>query len=125
MMKLYKNEAGFTLVEIMIVVLIIGIIAALVIPNLMSAQQTAWQKTCDGNRSTILAAAELYRIQSGSAPGGLDALTAGFGDYDAVLSESPDCPGDGEYSLQTENNIIKVYCTKHAPDASSGEDNEE
>ena len=95
-MKLYKNEAGFTLIEILIVVLIIGIIAALAIPNLMSAQKTAWGKTCDANSSTMTAAAELYRIQSGGTLPTIDQLTSALSGYEAVMNSIPDCPAGGK-----------------------------
>lgn len=117
MMKLYKNEAGFTLVEIMIVVLIIGVIAALAIPNLLSAQQTSWGKTCEANRSTIMAAVELYRIQSGSAPSTVDDLTSGVTvggfTYDPTLPSAPTCPADKttKYGLTVgQDGSITVTC---------------
>lgn len=115
MMKLYKNEAGFTLVEIMIVVLIIGVIAALAIPNLLSAQQTAWAKTCEGNRATILASAELYRIQKGQGPTSLNDLLNKVDDYPPVLSKTPTCPAKGNYTVNTVDQVINVYCSEHEP----------
>ena len=118
MIRLYKNEKGFTLVEIMIVVLIIGVIAALAIPNLMSAQKTAWAKTCEANRSTILAAAELYRIQnSGEIPADMDDLAEDRG-YGPALPNAPDCPANGEmkYYINEENGILSVGCENQDDD---------
>ncbi len=92
MIKLYKDEKGFTLIEILIVVLIIGVIAALAIPNLMSAQKTAWGKTCKANRATLEAAAELYKIQDGDYPGSVGDMWTAVNGYDAVMSRDMDCP---------------------------------
>lgn len=92
MRKLFKNESGFTLIEILIVVLIIGIIAALAIPNLMSAQKTAWAKTCKANRGTLEAAAELYKMQSGAYPTAVKDMWKGVGGYEAVMTRDMDCP---------------------------------
>jgi len=112
MMKLSKNENGFTLIEILIVVLIIGIIAALAIPNLLSAQKTAWSKTCLANCSTLHSAAELYRIQGGTLSG-IDPtilLTANTGYTDAVMTSIPDCPAT--------NTITYVFTTSGESDIS-------
>lgn len=96
MKMLYKKESGFTLIEILIVVLIIGIIAALAIPNLQSARKTSYQQTCRANRATLASAAELFNIQTGGYPSAVSDMwnkqTVAGVTYDAVMTRPMDCP---------------------------------
>lgn len=59
-----KNRKGFTLIELMIVIAIIGILAAMAIPNFKKARESARQKACYSNIRVILGAIEMYNMDN-------------------------------------------------------------
>ncbi len=59
-----RNSKGFTLIELMIVVVIIGILAAIAIPNFISMQDRAREGSVKANMHTIQLAAEDFAVQS-------------------------------------------------------------
>ena len=75
------NKKGFTLIELLIVVAIIGIVAAIAIPNLLTAIQKSKQKSTMGDMKSIGTAVESYMTDNYIAPGNL--TDAGFGGHRA------------------------------------------
>ena len=87
-----KKRKGFTLVEIMIVVAIIGLLAAIAIPNFVKARETAQKTACIGNLKQIQGAVQVWAIDQNKT--GTD--TPGTGDLvDNYLKRWPVCPKSG------------------------------
>ena len=60
-----KNQKGFSLIELLIVVVIIGIIAAIAIPNLLNAVQRGKQKRSMSDMRALATAIEAYAVEEG------------------------------------------------------------
>jgi len=63
-----RAKSGFTLVEILIVVVILGILAAIVIPQFTDASTEAKRSSLMSNLQTIRSQIELYKIRNSDAP---------------------------------------------------------
>ena len=59
-----RKQSGFTLIELMIVVVIIGILAAIAIPNFIAMQNRAKEGSTKANMHTLQLAAEDYGVQN-------------------------------------------------------------
>ena len=70
-MKSFKKSRGFTLVEIMIVVLIIGILMAIAVPNFIKARETSRRNSCIANLKQIDSAKEQWAMDLKKATGAL------------------------------------------------------
>lgn len=87
-----KRMNGFTLVEILIVVVILGILAAIVVPQFTSASQAAVKGAIQSQLQTISSQVELYRVkEQGAYPDFSGALNSGWGDLVSsdYLKEEP------------------------------------
>ena len=96
------RKSGFTLVEIMIVVAIIGLLAAIAIPNFVRARTTAQQNACINNLRQIDGAKQQWALENKAAATASPVLT----DIQPYLGRGtngtePVCPADSAKTFAT------------------------
>ncbi|NLY60820.1 MAG: prepilin-type N-terminal cleavage/methylation domain-containing protein [Clostridiales bacterium] len=95
--KSKKNQKGFTLVELMVVVVIIGILVAIAVPVYRNVQTTAKIKANDANIKIIESAIQVYLAEGGT----LDDLDINLLVTKGYLKEVPKYPdSDERYSIE-------------------------
>src|SRR6059036_1722108 len=94
------RKAGFTLVEIMIVVAIIALLAAIAIPNFVKARTTSQKSACIANLKQIDGAKATWALETKQVAGAAPTTTDLYGTTKYIRDE-PTCPGGGVYVLTT------------------------
>ena len=106
-MKMFRKSEGFTLVELMVVVLIIGILVAIAVPVFLNASASAQAKSCQANQRTVIGAIQTFNAQGASQIASASANTLLSADMylplfaaGGTIKSRPKCPKDAtEYSM--------------------------
>ncbi len=97
-----NNNKGFTLVEIMIVVAIIGLLAAIAIPSFVKNRNLAQQNRCINNLRMIDGAKQQAAVEMGwvdTTDAGSTANASNVNEY--IKGGEPTCPSGGTYTYKT------------------------
>lgn len=98
MKRTMQRNRAFTLVEIMIVVLIIGILMAIAVPNFVKARESSRRNTCIANLKQVDSAKEQWAMDQRKNAGDACAMTDLVGTA-AYLKANPTCPSGGTYTI--------------------------
>ena len=102
---------GFTLIEIMIVVAIIAILAAVAIPNFVKYRNESQRAACISNMKQIQTAGEQWSMTNPNSTPSLSELCGST----LYIKKTPSCPMGGSYAIALDaNNAIQVTCSSSA-----------
>tara|TARA_B100000902_G_scaffold188334_1_gene180269 strand:+ start:136 stop:573 length:438 start_codon:yes stop_codon:yes gene_type:complete len=115
-----KRSAGFTLIEILVVIVILGILGAVVVPQLLSRPDTARVQAAQTDIRTLSAALDVYRLDNFNYPSseqGLEALVtrpAGFPEPknwnpDGYIKKLPTDPWGSPYIYERFDSQVNLY----------------
>ncbi len=91
MKNIRSHSSGFTLVEIMIVVAIIGLLASIAIPNYAQSRNTARRNVCISNLQQIEGAIQRWSLDTNKDEG----ATVAYSDIQGYLKRAVVCPSGG------------------------------
>jgi prepilin-type N-terminal cleavage/methylation domain-containing protein len=102
------KKRGFTLIEVMIVVLVISILAMVAVPAWQYARQRTQERACEANRTKMNDAKAQWMAATGAVPADEPTMADLVPTY---IKEIPRCPRNGTYTIGNGN--TRVSCSVH------------
>ncbi len=126
MMRIMDRKRGFTLVEIMIVLAIIGLIVSIAVPAFLKNRRDAQGSACNGQLDSIFSAKEQVAFKKNVRINGpiIPFDAAEINSYLRGTSVDDPCPGGGAYTVGDINDangqVIVPVCSQSAEDGGGG-----
>ena len=97
------NQKGFTLIEMLIVLLVISVLLIITIPNIVKQQGSIRDKGCDAFVKMVQGQVQAYQIDhDGELPESLTAL------IDGEYIKSDSCPNGNKVNLESDGTVVEV-----------------
>lgn len=130
-----RKQQGFTLLEVMVVIVILGIIASMVVPNLMGNKEQADRQKAVVDIQQLESALDMYKLRNGFYPTteqGMQALVSAatsqpvpraFPDG-GYIRRLPKDPWDEDYILVSPGQVGRIDILSKGPDRTAGTDDD-
>lgn len=109
-----KSNKGFTLVELLVVVIIIGILVAIAIPVYTDITNSTKRSACDSNMRMIKSAIQQYKIKN---PDGTVTEISDLADF---FEDTPKCPFKEEYKFNSGNLVEHNHTNTNSGSGNNG-----
>jgi general secretion pathway protein G len=130
-----KSQRGFTLLEVMVVIVILGIIASMVVPNLMGNKEQADRQKAVVDIQQLESALDMYRLRNGFYPTteqGMQALVTAPTSQPVprafpeggFIRRLPRDPWDEDYILISPGQVGRIDILTKGPDRTAGTDDD-
>ncbi|MBS1722223.1 MAG: type II secretion system protein [Armatimonadetes bacterium] len=114
-MRRRSRRSAFTLVEIMIVVLIIGILLGIAVPYYLQVRERSWATSCLENLRQIDQAKQMWQLENNKLANDVPVMSDLYPRY---LKSQPSCPKNGTYTIN--DCSTPATCNKHSGLGGSG-----
>jgi general secretion pathway protein G len=101
-----RSKKGLTLIELLIVVIILGALAAIAIPRITTSSTTAKQNACTTNVDTLNTSIEMYNMDKTGYPATLATVT---GDVNYFPDGAPACPFGTAYVYSATTHRVAAH----------------
>lgn len=99
---MFKNQKGFTLIEMLIVLMIISVLIILIVPNLSEKSKEVYEKGCNALVSVVQAQVDAYYIETNEYPADLIALQGeGY-----ITTDQQSCPDGNAIAVNALTGIV-------------------
>lgn len=100
---MFKNDKGFTLIEMLFVLMIISVLLILIIPSFSSKSEGIHEKGCNALVSIVQAQADVYQLDHSKVPASIDTLK----ENDYISNNQTSCPNGGNLTINNKG-IVSV-----------------
>lgn len=103
-MKVWQNQSGFTLIEMMIVLLVISVLLLVTIPNVTKNNSEINSKGCEAYVQMVQTQVQAYEIKHQKLPNSIDSLV----EEGYLFAEETACPNGDKVNIAADGRVSKA-----------------